>query len=67
MSAVSQRIDTRPDGRAGGRVGAAAGGDIPPAAHDIDSAEGIAPFAQWSDGVKGHFITRAPPEGFAPE
>ena len=28
------------------------------------SAEGVVPYAQWPQGVKGHFITRTPPEGF---
>lgn len=28
------------------------------------SAEGIVPYGEWPDGVKGHFITRTPPEGY---
>lgn len=28
------------------------------------SAEGVVPYGQWPQGVKGHFITRTPPEGF---
>ncbi|MDR7157252.1 putative metal-binding protein, partial [Sphingobium xenophagum] len=28
------------------------------------SEDGQVPYAQWPDGVKGHFITRAPPVGF---
>ena len=28
------------------------------------SEEGVVPYGQWPDGVKGHFITRTPPEGF---
>ncbi len=28
------------------------------------SEEGQVPYRQWPDGVKGHFITRTPPEGF---
>jgi len=28
------------------------------------SEEGQVPYAQWPEGVKGHFITRTPPEGF---
>lgn len=29
-----------------------------------DSEHGRVPFKQWPDGVKGHFITRSPPEGY---
>jgi predicted metal-binding protein len=29
-----------------------------------ESAEGIVRYADWPQGVKGHFITRTPPEGF---
>lgn len=28
------------------------------------SEEGRVPFREWPQGVKGHFITRTPPEGF---
>ncbi|HUD29808.1 MAG TPA: DUF1636 domain-containing protein [Novosphingobium sp.] len=28
------------------------------------SAEGRVPFREWPQGVKGHFITRTPPEGY---
>lgn len=28
------------------------------------SKEGVVPYGQWPQGVKGHFITRTPPEGF---
>ena len=28
------------------------------------SSEGVVPYAQWPEGVKGHFIVRTPPEGF---
>lgn len=28
------------------------------------SEHGRVPFAQWPAGVKGHFVTRSPPEGF---
>lgn len=28
------------------------------------SAEGQVRYADWPDGVKGHFITRTPPEGY---
>ena len=31
-----------------------------------ESAEGQVPYRQWPEGVKGHFITRTPPEGFLP-
>jgi predicted metal-binding protein len=34
------------------------------AVHYAASAEGRVPYAQWPDGVKGHFITRSPPEGY---
>lgn len=37
------------------------------AAHYIDSAEGVVPWANWPQGVKGHFIVRTPPEGFTVE
>lgn len=32
-----------------------------------DSEHGRVPFAQWPQGVKGHFITRTPPPGFVVE
>lgn len=32
-----------------------------------DSDTGQVPFKQWPTGVKGHFITRTPPEGFVVE
>ena len=32
-----------------------------------ESAFGQVPFKQWPQGVKGHFITRTPPEGFVVE
>jgi predicted metal-binding protein len=28
------------------------------------SEEGVVPYGQWPQGVKGHFIARTPPEGF---
>jgi predicted metal-binding protein len=28
------------------------------------SEEGVVRYAEWPDGVKGHFIVRTPPEGF---
>lgn len=31
------------------------------------SDEGSVPYRQWPQGVKGHFITRTPPEGFVCE
>lgn len=34
------------------------------AALHAESAEGVVRYAQWPEGVKGHFITRTPPEGF---
>ncbi|BAV64620.1 DUF1636 domain-containing protein [Sphingobium cloacae] len=34
------------------------------AALHAQSAEGVVRYAQWPEGVKGHFITRTPPEGF---
>ena len=34
------------------------------AAHHAASAEGQVRYADWPEGVKGHFITRTPPEGF---
>lgn len=37
------------------------------AAHYIESAEGVVPWANWPQGVKGHFIVRTPPEGFTVE
>jgi len=60
--------------RAQGRIGYVMGGFTP--AHDearaiLDyavlhaaSAEGVVPYGQWPEGVKGHFIARIPPEGF---
>lgn len=34
------------------------------ATRHAESEEGVVPYAQWPEGVKGHFITRTPPEGF---
>lgn len=34
------------------------------AVHHAASEEGQVPYRQWPEGVKGHFITRTPPEGF---
>jgi predicted metal-binding protein len=33
------------------------------AAAYLESAEGVVPYRQWPEGVKGHFIVRVPPEG----
>ncbi|GGB98938.1 hypothetical protein GCM10011494_16760 [Novosphingobium endophyticum] len=63
--------------RAPGRVGyvlgdftpgeAAARAILEYAVSHAASAEGVVPYAQWPEGVKGHFITRTPPEGFVCE
>ena len=37
------------------------------AAHYAVSDHGRVPFRDWPEGVKGHFITRSPPEGFVAE
>ena len=37
------------------------------AVHYAASDHGRVPFSQWPQGVKGHFITRSPPEGFVAE
>lgn len=37
------------------------------AAHYAASEFGQVSFADWPEGVKGHFITRSPPEGFVTE
>lgn len=60
--------------RAPGKVGYVLGGFRPAedaaraileyAARHSASAEGVVPYGEWPDGVKGHFITRTPPEGF---
>lgn len=34
------------------------------ALHYAQSADGRVPYAHWPEGVKGHFITRSPPEGY---
>lgn len=34
------------------------------ARHYAASADGRVAFSEWPDGVKGHFLTRAPPAGF---
>jgi len=33
------------------------------AAHYLLSEDGVVPYAQWPEGVKGHFLVRVPPEG----
>ena len=37
------------------------------AAQYAASPEGVVPYRQWPEGVKGHFITRMPPAGFVAE
>lgn len=37
------------------------------AVHHAASDHGRVPFADWPQGVKGHFITRMPPAGFVAE
>ncbi|MGE4321632.1 MAG: DUF1636 domain-containing protein [Sphingobium sp.] len=37
------------------------------AVHHAASAHGRVPFADWPQGVKGHFITRMPPAGYVAE
>jgi predicted metal-binding protein len=60
--------------RAPGKVGYVLGDFAPDrdAAHAIltyaarhaASAEGVVRYAEWPQGVKGHFIVRTPPEGY---
>jgi len=60
--------------RAPGRIGyvlgdftpgdAAARAILEYAVRHAASAEGVVPYAEWPEGVKGRFITRTPPEGF---
>lgn len=60
--------------RAPGRIGYVLGGFAPDrdaaraileyAALHAHSCDGVVPYGQWPEGVKGHFITRTPPEGF---
>jgi predicted metal-binding protein len=33
------------------------------AAHYLYSDDGVVPYADWPEGVKGHFLVRVPPEG----
>ena len=37
------------------------------AVHYAASEHGRVPFGDWPQGVKGHFITRSPPEGYVAE
>jgi predicted metal-binding protein len=37
------------------------------AVHYAASEHGRVPFRDWPQGVKGHFITRSPPDGFVAE
>lgn len=60
--------------RAPGRIGYVLGGFAPAedearaileyAALHAASSDGVVPYGQWPEGVKGHFISRTPPEGF---
>lgn len=60
--------------RAPGKIGYVLGGFAPAedqaraileyATRHAQSAEGVVPYGEWPQGVKGHFITRTPPEGF---
>ncbi|BEV00505.1 DUF1636 domain-containing protein [Novosphingobium olei] len=60
--------------REAGKIGYVLGGFTPDAeaakailgyaARHGQSEEGVVAYAQWPDGVKGHFITRTPPEGY---
>jgi predicted metal-binding protein len=60
--------------RAAGKVGYVLGDFVPDreAAHAIltyavrhaASEEGVVRYAEWPEGVKGHFIVRTPPEGY---
>jgi predicted metal-binding protein len=62
--------------RAPGKIGYVLGGFAPDAAAaeailDYAAAyrhtgDGVVPYAQWPDGVKGHFIARVPPAGPVP-
>ncbi len=37
------------------------------AVHYAHSEDGQVPYADWPEGVKGHFLTRSPPQGFTVE
>lgn len=60
--------------RAPGKMGYVLGGFTPGpdaaralldyAARHAASEEGVVRYADWPEGVKGHFIVRVPPEGF---
>ncbi len=30
----------------------------------LDSNDGVVPYGDWPEGVKGHFLARVPPDGF---
>ncbi len=32
--------------------------------HYLDSSDGVVPYANWPEGVKGRFLVRVPPSGF---
>ena len=49
---------------AGAVVLAAAIGFLGYAVAHAASADGDVPYGQWPEGVKNHFITRTPPDGF---
>jgi len=34
------------------------------AAHYLASTDGVVPYGDWPEGVKGHFLVRVPPAGF---
>jgi predicted metal-binding protein len=34
------------------------------AAKYLDSDDGVVPYGDWPEGVKGHFLVRVPPDGF---
>lgn len=63
--------------RAPGKVGYVLGGFAPDREaaeaiaaffeHYRKSEEGVVPFREWPEGVKGHFIVRVPPAGFVAE
>jgi predicted metal-binding protein len=60
--------------RAAGKVGYVLGDFVPGreaarailayAARHAASEEGVVRYAEWPEGVKGHFIVRTPPEGY---
>jgi predicted metal-binding protein len=30
----------------------------------LNTSDGVVPYSQWPQGIKGHFLVRVPPEGF---